>query len=188
MISELFSVVDKHINKVEIEKILLTLEQDLVKYEAAIDDWRYLKGQLTLIDKINPFGERDKKGEILKAKYEMEDIARLYNDDIALIREKAAAAIKTEDAFIASFQMDWLVRSIENISVKYYGRTNNHGFRNSGIRLLGKEEALQSAQNLNQTLLSNYGELYRKCPSFKSFLDAYMAYLIEPYRLPLRLK
>ncbi|MBT8219614.1 MAG: hypothetical protein KJP00_07310 [Bacteroidia bacterium] len=187
MITQLYSVVDENLDREEVEQILLTLEDDLTRFQAAKEDWRYLKNQLTFIDKINPFGERDRKGEILRAKYDMEDIARLYNEDMSIVREKAAEAIKSVDAFVASFQMDWLMRSIENISVKYYGRTNNRGFKNSGIRLVGKDDALRKAEQLNQTLLKAYGELYRQCPGYPTFIKGYMNYLTEPYHLPLQL-
>lgn len=188
MISELYEVVDQKLNLVEVDKILLTLEQDFIRYNAAKEDLRYLKDELTIIDKINPFGQREKKAEILSAKYEMEDIAKIYNDDMAIVRQKAAGAIKSVDAFIARFQMDWLIRSIENISVKYYGRTNNRGFKHSGIKLVGKQEAISRAENLNQTLLRVYGDLYRQCPPYKAFIDGYMTYLTDPYNLPQRLK
>ena len=188
MSSILFQEVDKFIDKKEIEKILLTLEEDLIKYDVVAKDLQYFKDQLTFIDKINPFGEREKKGEILKIKYEMEDIAKVYNQDMKVIRETASAAIKSIDAFIVNFQMDWLLRSIQTISVRFHVAVQPKHMRRNQIHVIGKEEALAKAQNLNKTLAHTYGEMYEMCPTYSKFIESYMAYLTEPYQLPLRLK
>jgi len=187
MSPELFTEVEKLIDKSEIDKILLTLEEDLLKYEVAVKDLNYFKDQLTFIDKINPFGERDKKGEILKIEYEINDIAKIYNQDMAIVREKAAGAIKSIDAFVAKFQVDWLVRSIQNIQARYIGggRAN---VRHSGLEITGKNQAIKRANDLNHTLNQTYGILYEECPPYPQFIKSYMLYLTEPYNLPLELK
>jgi len=187
MPAQLFAEVDKLLDQSEIEKILLTLEEDMIKYEAAFKDLQYYKDQLTFIDKINPFGERDKKGEILKIEYEINDIAKIYNQDIAVIREKAARAIQSIDAFFAKFQVDGLIRSIQGIQARYIGggRAN---VRHSGLEIIGKSQALKRAEDINITLQKTYGPMYHHCPSYAQFIKAYMLYLTEPYHLPLELK
>ena len=187
MLDQLYAEVDRLLDRDAIEKEMLTLEQDLIKYEAAAKDMKYLENQLTFIDKLNPFGERDKKGEILKIQYEMDEIAELYNADMAAIRSKAASAIKSIDAFVAKFQMDWLIRSIKNISAYYHGGGNNK-LNRSGIRISGKEDSIERAHNLDQTLEETYGEMYKNCPPYKQFIEGYMIYLTDPFNLPVELR
>jgi len=188
MSSMLFQEVDNLIDKKSIDKIMLTLEDDLEKYQVVRKELQYYKDQLTFIDKINPFGERDKKGEILKIQYELEDIARVYNQDMQTIKDRASEVIKSIDVFVTKFQMDWLIRSVQNISIRQHGMVHQSGRRSRGITIIGKEEALVKAENLNKTLGHSLGELYEMCPPYPKFIEAYMNYLTEPYRLPLKLK
>ena len=187
MLAQLFAEVDKLLDRSEIERILLTLEEDLIKYEVTSKDLQYYKDQLTFIDKINPFGERDKKGEILKIEYEITDIAKVYNQDMEVIRGKAARAIKSIDAFVAKFQVDWLIRSIQGIQARYVhgGKAN---VRHSGLEIIGKSQALKRAADLGHTLEQTYGQMYHLCPPYPQFIKAYMLYLTEPFHLPLELK
>jgi len=183
---QLFQEVDKLVDKQEFEKILLTLEEDLIKYETASKDLQYYKDQLSFIDKINPFGERDKKGEILKIEYEMADIAKIYNRDMKVIKEKSAAAIKSIDAFVARFQMDWLVRSIKEIRARSFNNPRNRISNN--VQIIGREDSIRRASELDHTLKQTYGIAYEQCPPYAQFIKGYMHYVVDPYQLPLKLK
>lgn len=178
MMAHLYSIIDDHLDSKEIEQILLNLEKDYHRFNQANEKKNDLSDDLTLIEKINPFSERDKKGDILKVKVEMEDIASIYNDDISIIKEKASVAISGIPAFQFKFQMIALNKSIKDISAS----------GPQGAWVSGKEKAQAKSKAVDKLLAEQFGVEYQSCPPHSQLVKGYLAYLLEPYHLPNKLK
>ena len=174
---QLYSVIDTHIEREIIEEMLLTLEKDYTKFLQIKEHWKELKGELTFFEKINPFDERDKKGEILKEDVKLQDIEDVYNDDVQTILNLSRTTILTIPAFRFKFQYLDLIESIKKISAS----------GPKGAWINGRENALKKADVLNQSLTDQYGDLYAGCPKLSALLKGYVHYLMDPYHLPFKL-
>ncbi|MBT8219613.1 MAG: hypothetical protein KJP00_07305 [Bacteroidia bacterium] len=178
MTAQFYSIIDEQMDPAIIEEMLLTLEKDHTKYLRIKEQWKELKGELTFLEKINPFDERDKKGEILKEDIKLQDIENVYNDDMKVISQLAKAAILSVSAFNFKFRYLDLIQSINDISAS----------GPKGAWVIGREKAMKKAAALNQSLTDQYGSIYSDCPKLSKLLKRYISYLIEPYHLPHKLK
>lgn len=171
----LFQAIESALDMNEVERILLLLEKDKFEFNQMHELWKKEREQLSILDKINPFSERDQKGEILKIQVQLDDIINVYEKDRKELINMTVNVIYSIPAFVARERMNDLRDAIESISA-------------GGNMVFGRDNAQQKRKKLDSSLIDTYGLLYKNCPPLDKLTSGFLNYLFTPFHLPTELE
>jgi len=115
-LTHLYRTIESVQDMKEVERILLSLEKDKVEFEYLLGLYTNEKQNLTLLDRINPYNERNQKGKVLKLQVQLDDLIDVYYEDRKKLISMAAKAVYSIPVFLAKDRMKDLEDAIESIS------------------------------------------------------------------------
>lgn len=177
-LSPLYVLIESHLDMKEVERILLLLEKDRTDFNAIYETYLVEKKEISFIEKINPFSEREQKGEVLKLKVQLEDISGIYMSERQQIMDMSARAILEVPAFVAKDRYLKVVQGIDEIWAT----------GPKGASIHGQDAAKQKAVELSKSLVDIYGADFSSCPDLGELLETYLEYLFAPFSLPQELE